>query len=381
MSARMMVRGAIPLLLLATACADDAQINAARVGTRPPPPPGAVGPLRTAAMENRIAVSWRPPSGTVTQYETEACRDGLCDTTLVVDDTTEATVRLWEFYEWFGVRVRAGNLLPQGRSSPAVGGYGPWSPEITTRTSRQGVVLAETVWLYDDVITSADSSVFDSASYIGRDTRDGFWDVIARRWTTVDSLYLFSASYGGYEIEYQLHPEYGSIDSARVHVDKYAPVIGHLPHDLLVAAREVEISPGNLRQGGLSAGPCGGSHHIYTRNARPLDEDLHLEEALLHEAGHLLTSHCQGHETSDGWLAAQAADGIFPTEYARLNPRSEDTAEAIWAWFVARCVPERAHDAVVRTIEERLPNRLAYFDRLGLDMAPFRCRSVNPAIN
>ena len=253
-----MVRAAIPLLLSATACADDAHITAAPVEPRPPPPPGAVGPLRTAAMENRIAVSWRPPSGTATQYEIEACRDRLCDTTLVVTDTTEATVRLWEYREWFGIRVRAANFPPQDRSSPPVGSYGPWSPEITTRTGPEGVVLAATVWLYDDVITSADPTVFDSASYVGRGARDDFFDVVAGRWTTVDSLYLFSASYDGHEIEYQLHPEYGSADSARVHVEKYAPVVGRLPHDLLAAAREAEISPGNLREGGLAAGPCGG---------------------------------------------------------------------------------------------------------------------------
>ena len=294
-------------------------------------------------MENRLAVSWQPPAGTSTQYQIEACRDGLCDTTLVVTDTTEATVRLWEYYEWFRIRVRAGNFLPQARSATPVGSYGPWSPDVTTRTGREGVVLAGTVWLYEDVITSADPSVFDSASYVGRGSREGFWDVVARRWTTVDSLYLFSTSYGDHEIEFQLHPEYGSADSARVHVDTYAPVVGRLPYDLLVASREAQVSPGNLRRGGLAAGPCGGSHHIYTRNARPLDENLHLEEALLHEAGHLLTSQGQGHETSEEWLAAQAADGIFPTDYARQNPLTEDTAEAIWAWFVARCVPDRAH--------------------------------------
>ena len=375
-----MIRTAILLLLVFAACTDGSHVTEPPVEPPPPPPPGTVGQLRTAAMENRLAVSWGPPSGTATQYQIEACRDGLCDTTLVVNDTTEATVSLWEYYEWFRVRVRAGNFVPQDQSSTPVGSYGQWSPEITTRTGREAVVLAGTVWLYEDVITSADPSAFDSARYVGRGTREGFWDVVARQWTTVDSLYLFNASYDGHEIEYQLHPEYGSADSARVHVDKYAPVVGRLPHDLLVAAREAEISPGNLPRGGLAAGPCGGSHHLYTRNARPLDEDLHLEEALLHEAGHLLTSQCQGHETSEEWLAAQAADGIFPTDYARVNPLTEDTAEAIWAWFVARCVPERAHDAVVRTIEERLPNRLAYFDRLGLDMAPFRCRVADPTI-
>ena len=129
-STRNTTRAATLLLLLATACTDDSPITEAPVEPPPPPPPGAVGQLRTAAMENRLAVSWQPPAGTATQYQIEACRDGQCDTTLVVNDTTEATVRLWEYYEWFRIRVRGRQLSPARPVLDAGGQLWPLVPRF-----------------------------------------------------------------------------------------------------------------------------------------------------------------------------------------------------------------------------------------------------------
>ncbi len=57
-----------------------------------------------------------------------------------------------------------------------------------------------------------------------------------------------------------------------------------------------------------------------------------------------------------------------------MNPRREDVAETLWAWFVSRCVPERLHPAWKWYIDRGIPHRLAFVDRVfaaeGFDTSP-----------
>ena len=79
---------------------------------------------------------------------------------------------------------------------------------------------------------------------------------------------------------------------------------------------------------------------------------------------------CEGvaNTRGEGWLAAVAADSLYINDSAR---RREDMAETWWAWFVSRCVPERLHPEFKRRIDAGIPNRLAFFDGLNLDMRPW----------
>ncbi|MDE0393431.1 MAG: hypothetical protein OYK82_01505 [Gammaproteobacteria bacterium] len=79
---------------------------------------------------------------------------------------------------------------------------------------------------------------------------------------------------------------------------------------------------------------------------------------------------CEGvsNTRGEGWLAAVAADSLYINDFAR---RREDMAETWWAWFVSRCVPERLHPEFKRRIDAGIPNRLAFFDGLNLDMRPW----------
>ena len=243
-----------------------------------------------------------------------------------------------------------------------------------------GVVLSGTVWVSPDIITNADASTLDSLVYVGRGMR-GFYDPFEgeRRWRDDLELFLFEAHFGGGALlQVQAHPAYGEADSALAAARQILPPMGRLPRMLIDGGREVELSP--TPDYGAGGNGCGKIYHwgAGTRAAG------FVEEVALHEGSHAVLEDCGwdgcridcaglGGSRSAEWRAAQAADGLFISPYARDHPDREDMAETLWAWFVSRCVPDRLPPEYKRRIDAGIPHRLAYFDRLGLDMRPWAC--------
>ena len=240
--------------------------------------------------------------------------------------------------------------------------------------------LQNTVWLYNNIITSSDPSAFRSVTYAGQGDRE-FYDRSSGMWITLN-VYLFDVQYDSrqteWQTEFQVHPEHGSREAAREQVDAYAPVLGRLPRVLLSNANEVEISrtartmsDDTLDDGEppAQANPHKGLLHIYTERAEEVARDGFLEEVFIHEAGHFSLD--RDHAQSPGWRAAQQADGRFLTPYARDHPEGEDVAESIWGYFVVNYRPERISMAHREAILDAIPNRLAYFDEQRFDMSPY----------
>lgn len=228
--------------------------------------------------------------------------------------------------------------------------------------------FAGTVFVTPDILDASDPSSLGGVQYVGRRERQ-FWDRPAERWTTVN-VHLFDVLYADHHVEYQVHPEFDSRQAAQAEVDKYAPALGRLPVDLLSGTREVEISvaPGFVFQGNGSLGII----HIYTDQGELDLRDGFVEEVLFHEGGH--TSLDVNHADSVGWRAAQEADGVFISDYARDHPDSEDIAESILPYFAVRYHPERLTEADLAAILAAIPNRLAYFDEQRFDMSPYTVR-------
>ncbi len=214
-----------------------------------------------------------------------------------------------------------------------------------------------TVFISPRLIDSSDSSSLMNVAYAGRGMRE-FWDRRAERWVTIEA-YVFDVRYGWGTVEFQVNPEFGSVDAARAEVDTYAPALGRLPAFLMTNAREVEISAVDEVFQGNEAGII----HIYTDSGEELIRNGFLEEVLLHEAGH--ASLDRHHKNSAGWRQAQDTDGVFISQYARDHPDREDVAESILPWFAVRQRPERLTDADRSAILTAIPNRLEYFDRQG----------------
>lgn len=94
-----------------------------------------------------------------------------------------------------------------------------------------------------------------------------------------------------------------------------------------------------------------------------------LEELFLHDAAHVSLD--PGHKDAVGWLAAQEADGVFISNYARDHPDREDVAESALAYFAVRYRPRSLSPEDQWAILTAIPNRLAYFEEQGLDMSPY----------
>ena len=179
-------------------------------------------------------------------------------------------------------------------------------------------------------------------------------------------MHLFDVRYDdGPELEFLVNPEFGDADSARAEVDAYAPAIGRLPAVLLSGLDRVVIHAGDELFGGFR-----GRVLIHTGQGKRRIADGFLEEVLFHEAAH--ASLDSVHADAAEWRAAQRADGVFISDYAREHPGREDIAESFLVYLAVR------HDPTHRLTAEdcwailsAIPGRLAYFDDQGFDFSPY----------
>jgi hypothetical protein len=236
------------------------------------------------------------------------------------------------------------------------------NPPAPTPPAPKPPPFSGTIFIDPDIITSADPTTFQTLTSKGQATRTMF----DRRFGAFIQVqaHLFDATFSdGLATEVQVNPEFGDTEAARVEADKYAIVIGRLPKALRVSVATVWIHKG--------VNPFGGGNNnllIHVGQADLYVADGILEETLVHEAAH--TSLDAAHATSVGWLAAQVADNGFISTYARDNPTREDIAESALPWLAIRYRPERISSVLAASIVQQIPNRIAYFDGLALQMLP-----------
>ena len=219
------------------------------------------------------------------------------------------------------------------------------------------------------MIEPSDPTSLRSVTYAGRADRSVFDRRVGSHETV--NIFLFAAEYTGRVVDFEVNPEFGSRDAARVEVDRYAAPLGRLPAVLLSKLRDFEIHAGDEPAGGNSA-----IRHILVHTAagqRYLGGGV-LEEVLMHEGVHAGLD--DAHAGARGWREAQRDDGVFISEYARDHPQREDLAESFGPWFALRYLPDRLTEEQRWAIATTMPNRLAYFDEQGFDMSPYTVRAL-----
>ncbi len=228
--------------------------------------------------------------------------------------------------------------------------------------SDSGPPFSGTIFIDPDIITSRDPTAYQGIAYIGQGMRTMF-DRRVDGWVTVNA-YLFEATYDdGFIIEVQVNPEFGSAPSALSVAENYSEVIGRLPAALREDVQTVWIHMGFE--------PFGGGNNnilIHVDQADDYSLDGILEEALAHEAAH--TSLDATIASAAGWLDAQSADDMFISTYAEENPAREDVAESFVPYLAIRYRADRISASLRNLILQTIPNRIDYFDSLGLDMYP-----------
>lgn len=222
-----------------------------------------------------------------------------------------------------------------------------------------------TIFLDPDIITPDDPTTFESLNYNGTAPRV-MYDRRFEDWIDVEP-FLFPAKYkDGLEIEIQVNPEFGDLQSAQVQAEKFAVIIGRLTTELRKDVETVWIHKG-LK-------PFGGGNNnllIHTDwSTKHYEEQGILEETFIHEASH--TSLDSYHSKSPEWIEAQLEDCIFISSYAENNPEREDIAESYLPYFAIRYRSERISETLKETIEKTMPNRIRYFDEKNFNMYPIK---------
>ena len=250
-----------------------------------------------------------------------------------------------------GLPAARGTDAPAGRGLAPVG----WDCEAPP--------FDGTVFITPALITPADPSAFAGATPAGRGSREMF-DRRVDGWITVEAYLVRAAFADGPDVEVQVNPEVGSAAAALAEARRFGPVIGQLPRALRDGVETVWIHRGTQ--------PFGGGNQnllIHTGQADLYDADGVLEEALVHEAAH--TSLDAAHAEAADWTAAQQADQCFVSTYARDNPTREDVAESVLPYLALRYRPGSLSAGDRAAVAASMPNRIAYFDWLALDLTPF----------
>jgi hypothetical protein len=219
-----------------------------------------------------------------------------------------------------------------------------------------------TIFIDPDIVTAADPTCFESLTAAGRGMRVMF-DRRVNDWVNRNA-FLFEARFDdGLRIEVQVNPEFGTEDAARAEALRFMHATGQLPHALRREVRTMWLHKGLQ--------PFGGGNQnllIHSEQADAYVRDGILEETLQHEACH--TSLDAAHAQAAGWLAAQQADGEFISTYARDHPGREDIAESFVPYFAFRHRRDRIDDSLAEAISRTIPQRIAYFDSLKLNLYP-----------
>ena len=221
--------------------------------------------------------------------------------------------------------------------------------------------FASTVNNNFNTINGADPTTFVDSVYLGMGERT----ILDRRFEEAITLdvYLFQANYSdGLAIEFEVNPEFGSAEASSTEVEFYAPIIGRLP---FVLRRGLHIIWINAGKGAFTIGT--GAILIHTEEAQGWANSNLLEEILAHEASHLSLDGL--YYDSPEWLEAQIADGANISIYGRDRPW-EDAAESFLAYLAIRYRADRLSPDVPKTVNETIPNRIAFYDSLHLNVEP-----------
>jgi len=220
-----------------------------------------------------------------------------------------------------------------------------------------------TIWLVNEVITSADTSSLQSVTPNGQAIRT-MYDRRSNGWVRLNP-YLFNALYAnGHVIEIQVNPEF-TAEEALVQAEKYAKELGRLPRVLRRDAKTSWIHKGRNAFGG-------GNNNYLIHIEMAEDIYIHrgnLEETLVHEGAH--TSLDSYFKDDPDWLYAQQADGTFISEYARDHPNREDIAETFLLYLSYRYRPESLTDEQQEFLVASMSHLTAHFAPPHLDLWPF----------
>jgi len=253
------------------------------------------------------------------------------------------------------------------------------------------------MWQLDDTINSKDPSTLQKVIYIGEEKRNILEartdrEDKSRRFLFKATLYVFDAYYENGKIfeiliyfENEKNKSKGKAESL---AKKYAFMIGQMPNVLLQRLDAAHIYAD-------VPGISNASAHTRVINIHPKGEKDYdfgtaIEELFIHELVHASLDkpinrgvykavNKKRHKNTTikskklnwgDWRQAVKKDKKkYITEYAKTSIH-EDLAESFTAWVALRYKGDRISDFQKQAIENRIPNRIKFFDEQQFDMHP-----------
>ncbi len=208
-----------------------------------------------------------------------------------------------------------------------------------------------------DFILETDTDDFESITFLGLEDKEMPGDPNGGGLFDTNS-YVFEASFGSNHpsIEIWCHSAFQNQDAAKGYADKLGPRLGKLPAFQRNMINHVVIHNGD---GGAFAEIEGQFFILYSENMDKRISTNDLEETVFHESVH--ASYQFMYNEDPDWLAAQAADPTYVTEYAQDYPNLEDLAETALFAYVYHTYPGRLESDIELWLEQNIPNRLEFF--------------------
>ncbi len=220
-----------------------------------------------------------------------------------------------------------------------------------------------TIFIESQLITAKDPTAFESIAERGHGMRRMFDRRGGGSFKEVDA-WLFDVKFkDGLRLEVQVNPEFDR-PAAHKLAERFAKVLGQLPHCLRLDAKTMWIHDGKELFGGGNQ-----NYLIHTGMAAEYERNGILEEALMHEGSH--TSLDGRYAESKGWKKAQQLDGGYISDYASDNPRREDVAESFVPYLAVRYREDRIRPENAAKIRATIKHRMEFFDAQKLDLRPF----------
>jgi hypothetical protein len=214
------------------------------------------------------------------------------------------------------------------------------------------------VYIAPNTITASDPSTLVSVRFFATTIRNVPDNRVQN---TIDTeVRVYDATFeNGKRIEMVVNTEITPESEAKWQAERYANILGQLDPIIIEGIESVWIHLGTERM----TGPVGGIviHTGFVENELlPLNA---LEEVMAHEAIHATIDPL--YLASKAWALAQKLDISFISQYARDFPETEDLAESYGAYLAVKNA-ERNPSAIVQMIEQGIPQRLLFFESIGL---------------
>jgi hypothetical protein len=227
---------------------------------------------------------------------------------------------------------------------------------FSTGITAQATLFPNSVTSNDiDFVLETDADAFSSLAFVGRADKEMPSSLTEELFD--QNTFVFRATFtDGETLEIWCHSSFETQAQAQEYADKLCPRLGKLPDLQRNMLDHVVVHNGNA---GAFAEIEGQFFILYSENMDARISTNDLEETVFHESVH--GSYQFMYQDSDVWTNAQADDPAFVTDYAQENEDLEDMAEAALFAYTYLKHPGRLSPEIETWLEEKIPNRLAFF--------------------